>query len=69
VGYGSIHTIDNDTGPDDANHAQHGIFILRAPDRNGGRCLSGLRIYDVAPTILNLFGIPIPEAMQGKMIQ
>ena len=69
VGYGSIHTFDNDTGPDDANHAQHGIFILRAPDRNGGRCLSGLRIYDVAPTILNLFGIPIPEAMQGKMIQ
>jgi predicted AlkP superfamily phosphohydrolase/phosphomutase len=69
VGYGSIHTFDNDTGPDDANHAQHGIFILRAPDRNGGRFLSGLRIYDVAPTILNLFGIPIPEAMQGKMIQ
>lgn len=69
VGYGSIHTFDNDTGPDDANHAQHGIFIKRAPGQNGGRHLSGLRIYDVAPTILDLFGIPVPEEMQGKIIR
>jgi predicted AlkP superfamily phosphohydrolase/phosphomutase len=68
VGYGSIHTFDNDTGPDDANHAQHGIFIQKAPGRNGGRHLPGLRIYDVAPTILDLFGIPVPEEMQGKII-
>lgn len=27
VGYESIYTYENDTGPDDANHAQHGIFI------------------------------------------
>ena len=26
-----LYTFDNDTGPDDANHAQHGMFILRAP--------------------------------------
>ncbi|WP_337286663.1 alkaline phosphatase family protein [Candidatus Methylomirabilis sp.] len=69
VGYGSIHTFDNDTGPDDANHAQHGIFILRVPDRTGGHHHDGLRIYDVAPTILDLFGIPTPEAMHGKMIR
>jgi predicted AlkP superfamily phosphohydrolase/phosphomutase len=27
-GHDEIHTFDNDTGPDDANHAQHGIFVL-----------------------------------------
>lgn len=68
VGYGSIHTFDNDTGPDEANHAQHGIFIMRVPGQNGGRRLSGLRLYDVAPTILELFGIAIPNEMLGKNI-
>ena len=32
-----LHTFDNDTGPDDANHAQHGLFILRLRDRAGPR--------------------------------
>jgi hypothetical protein len=28
VGYPTIHVLENDTGPDDCNHAQHGAFIL-----------------------------------------
>ena len=28
VGLGSMYTFDNDTGPDEANHDWHGIFIL-----------------------------------------
>jgi predicted AlkP superfamily phosphohydrolase/phosphomutase len=31
VGYPSIHVQENDTGPDDCNHAQFGSFILAAP--------------------------------------
>jgi predicted AlkP superfamily phosphohydrolase/phosphomutase len=27
VGYGTIHTFENDTGPDDANHAEYGVYI------------------------------------------
>lgn len=34
VGYGALHTFENDTGPDDANHAQHGIYI-EAPAGGG----------------------------------
>jgi predicted AlkP superfamily phosphohydrolase/phosphomutase len=69
VGYGSIYTFDNDTGPDDANHAQHGIFMLKEPGQgNGSRRLSGLRLYDVAPTILKHYGLPIPAEMQGRVI-
>ena len=30
VGYPTIHVRENDTGPDDCNHAQHGAFILAA---------------------------------------
>ena len=31
VGLGSIHTFENDTGPDEANHDWHGIFMLYDP--------------------------------------
>lgn len=68
VGYGSIWTFENDTGPDDANHAQHGIFIVHDPRWTQGRPVEGARIMDIAPTILTLFGFPIPRDMQGRSI-
>lgn len=70
VGLGSVYAFDNDTGPDDANHAEHGIFIgANAPDlfRPGHR-LEGLSLYDVAPTILGAFGLPVPPDMEGHSI-
>jgi predicted AlkP superfamily phosphohydrolase/phosphomutase len=69
VGHGAIHTADNDTGPDDANHAQHGICILTAPGRAGAQRRRGLRLYDVAPTILDRFGLTPPAEMQGQVIR
>ena len=30
VGYPTIHVLENDTGPDDCNHAQFGAFVLAA---------------------------------------
>ena len=94
VGHVGIYVETNDTGPDDANHAQHGIFIMSQgsgvpppfslADRsagegtrgqgtdsreqgtgmsiNGGE-LQGLSIYDVAPTVLDAFGIAPPSGM------
>jgi predicted AlkP superfamily phosphohydrolase/phosphomutase len=32
------------------------------------RSLEGLNIVDVAPTILNFYGLPVPEDMDGKII-
>lgn len=69
VGYGSIYTFDNDTGPDDCNHAQAGLVIKHDSDAHegpGGRELTGLQLMDIAPTILRQFGLPIPADMQGK---
>jgi predicted AlkP superfamily phosphohydrolase/phosphomutase len=68
VGLGSIYTFENDTGPDDANHAQFGIFIAKAAAGTSVK-LEGLDIQDVAPTILRLFDLPIPADMEGKVIQ
>ena len=65
VGNGTVHIRENDTGPDDANHAQEGVFIW---DRLAGAHPTPLAIYDVAPTVLNHFGIDVPEEMIGQVI-
>jgi predicted AlkP superfamily phosphohydrolase/phosphomutase len=69
LGYGSIHTLENDTGPDDANHDVHGIFILRDPRQreHGGR--QGHQLMDVLPTILERMGVPLPGDLQGRAIR
>jgi predicted AlkP superfamily phosphohydrolase/phosphomutase len=65
LGWGRVHLAENDTGPDDAVHAADGCFVLRRPGRPGGGRREGLRIYDVAPTILDCFGLPVPDEMEG----
>lgn len=69
-GFDSIYTFENDTGPDDANHAQDGMIIYYDPQQNlGGATLSGLQLMDLAPTILHLMGQPIPEEIQGQVMR
>ncbi len=69
LGLDSIYTFENDTGPDDANHAQQGLFILYDPAHDlGGRQLQA-RIMDIAPTVLKYMGESIPADMQGNIIQ
>ena len=67
VGYNSIYTYENDTGPDDCNHAEMGMFIIKNGEQAQG-AVSSKSLYDIAPTVLNEFGIDIPEAMQGHPI-
>jgi len=67
VGMGGIHTLSNDTGPDDANHAQDGVFAMRAPGGEGKE-IEGLSLYDVAPTALKQLGVPVPSAMIGTPV-
>jgi predicted AlkP superfamily phosphohydrolase/phosphomutase len=62
-----IHTFENDTGPDDANHAQDGMAIVVAPGVEPGP-REGMHLLDVAPTVLELFGIDVPEGMRGRSL-
>ena len=68
VGGGCIHTLENDTGPDDANHAQQGVFVLYDGASGNGNRLSDLDIQDVAPTVLSLMQLPIPGDMPGRPV-
>jgi predicted AlkP superfamily phosphohydrolase/phosphomutase len=69
IGNGSIHSFETEVGPDDAVHAEHGIFVLWDPKAKRGKQLDNLEIYDVAPTVLDIMGIEVPKDMEGKIIQ
>ncbi len=69
VGGGKLHTFENDTGPDGANHAQNGMILWRPAGGAPGRSeIEGAKITDVAPTILEILGLPIPPDMEGSAI-
>jgi predicted AlkP superfamily phosphohydrolase/phosphomutase len=66
IGNPSVHIFENDTGPDDANHMQQGLFVLCDPTRSERGEVQGARIYDIAPTVLDRLGLPVPEDMIGR---
>ncbi|HUF29963.1 MAG TPA: alkaline phosphatase family protein [Gemmatimonadaceae bacterium] len=69
VGYhGSLYLRENDTGPDDCNHAQFGAFILAAPNVPSVGELQGARLLDIAPTLMEVGGYEIPESFQGRSL-
>jgi predicted AlkP superfamily phosphohydrolase/phosphomutase len=70
LGHGSIYTFENDTGPDEANHAEHGIFIMsNAPGQTPGP-KEGLHLWDVHCTVLDLFGLdPAPGALGTSVLR
>jgi predicted AlkP superfamily phosphohydrolase/phosphomutase len=68
VGTETVHVFENDTGPDDANHAHDGLYLLAADGVATGR--GGERdIRDVAPTLLELLGESVPPDMEGASIR
>jgi predicted AlkP superfamily phosphohydrolase/phosphomutase len=62
-----LHTFENDTGPDDANHAESGVFALSGAGVGTGR-RDDLSIYDVAPTLQRLLGVPAPSGQTGRVL-
>ena len=68
-GLTDIYTFENDIGPDDANHAQDGVFVLWDPNRDHrGRYVEGLQLMDVAPTVLDVMDVQVPRDMQGRVV-
>jgi len=72
VGNRSFYTFENDTGPDDANHAEYGMIVYRPAPATGimtvGREVHNAGLLDITPTILHLFGLtPTPE-MEGRSL-
>ncbi|MBD0334711.1 MAG: alkaline phosphatase family protein [Cyanobacteria bacterium Co-bin13] len=69
VGLNSFFTVENDTGPDDANHAPYGLMIFHDPKQpKQGQVLEGAQLYDIVPTLLDRFGITPPAGLRGKRL-
>lgn len=49
-------------------HKKKGIFIGNGPDFRNGE-LNDISIYDIAPTILHMFGIDIDSEIDGKVLK
>jgi arylsulfatase A-like enzyme len=45
-----------------------GIFVLYDPARRYAHSVEGAGILDVAPTVLELMGVPAPGGMEGRSI-
>jgi len=70
LGYKSYYLPENDKGPDDAVHSHHGVFIHYNPQqKTSGTEIGDISLLDFAPTLLKIVGIPIPEDMEGRIIQ
>ncbi|MBN3039152.1 MAG: alkaline phosphatase family protein [Candidatus Omnitrophica bacterium] len=55
---------------DYGSHRPNGIFIACGPNiRPSGQRLDDVKIYDVFPTVLHIFGLPVPENADGKVLK
>jgi predicted AlkP superfamily phosphohydrolase/phosphomutase len=53
---------------DSGCHRLHGIFIGSGPAFANGATVPGARIIDLAPTILHILNVPVPEDMDGRVL-
>jgi predicted AlkP superfamily phosphohydrolase/phosphomutase len=60
-----VHVFENDTGPDDANHAHEGLYVLVGDGVPAGPGPQRA-LHDVAPTLLELLGETVPAEMEGR---
>lgn len=49
-------------------HRMNGILLMHGPGIRPGALVEGAALWDVAPTILGLMGVPIPKQMDGRVL-
>ena len=68
--YGALFKDEPNSSRHTGSHRMNGIFIAYGPDfKDTGEELAGLNIYDIAPTILHMFGVPIPDDVDGRVLR
>jgi len=51
-----------------AENEESGVFLALGPSFDCGKNLGDIAIYDVAPTILHLIGLPVPPDIDGRVL-
>lgn len=65
----STSTIFDWSSPYTANHALDGILVAYAKDRIAPLQYLEARIEDIAPTVLAMLGVPIPDTLDGRVLE
>jgi len=68
VGFGEIFATQARLLPHLGHHRLHGIILACGPGIKRGYRMRGARIYDLVPTILHMFGLPIPNDIDGRVL-
>jgi predicted AlkP superfamily phosphohydrolase/phosphomutase len=68
VGHPSLYSFQTEIGPDDAVHDYYGILVVHEPGQQTATRLDTAQAADVAPTILDLLGLPPPSYMEGRSL-
>ena len=55
-------------GKKTGSHRYEGVVFLKGDPFKEGQLLTGAQIIDLAPTILHLMGLPVPEDMDGRVL-
>lgn len=61
-----VFAADNDSGQDACNHDWDGVFVMAGGGAPRRGAIEGAQIYDVARTVLGLFGVPAEQEMLGR---
>jgi predicted AlkP superfamily phosphohydrolase/phosphomutase len=51
------------------DHSMNGIFIFFGPDVKRDVKIGGVKIFDLAPTILHILNTPVPRDMDGRVLK
>ncbi len=62
------HVVTSQIRGDSGCHRRHGVLIAWGEGIRPGETVEGARIMDLAPTILHLMGLPVPEDMDGRVL-
>ena len=55
-------------GEKTASHRYNGILLLKGKPFKAGQALEGAQIIELAPTILHLMDVPVPDDMDGQVL-
>jgi predicted AlkP superfamily phosphohydrolase/phosphomutase len=50
-------------------HRDHGMLIMNGPWVRPGGAIQGAAIHDMAPTVLHAMGLPVPQDMDGRVLE
>ena len=62
-----VHIPDEPSGPA-IEHSPYGIIAMKGPGIKKDELIFGANLLDITPTLLTLFGLPVAEDMDGKVL-